>query len=336
MKKCILLIVVVSLAFGSTAFGQFSKKGTSGAQFLKIGVGARAISMGQAFVAIANDASALYWNPAGTARLYQNEAVFSYTDWLADISHNYVGFVYAMGAQGSIGISVTALSMGRMEVTTVDEPDGTGNTFGASSYAAGITYARNLTDRFSIGMKFKYIRESIWDMGASGVAFDLGTIYNIGFEGLKLGMSMSNFGGEMRFEGGSLLTAYDAYPEEGNVAPVDAFVKTMAYPLPMTFRLGLAYTFIENEKMTLHSGLDFVKVNDREEGANFGAEYIWNNMISVRAGYQFNADDDYEYGLAFGGGFAYSIGNVTARIDYAYADMGRLSSINRFTFHLLF
>jgi hypothetical protein len=228
------------------------------------------------------------------------------------------------------------LGMDRMEITTVEEPDGTGNTFGASSYAAGVSYAKNLTDRFSVGVKVKYIRETIWDMAAGGFAFDLGTIYNIGFRGLKLGMSMSNFGADLRFEGGSLLTNYSAYPEEGNVAPVEAYIKTMSYPLPMSFRVGIAYNFMESEKQMLSTALDFVKVNDRDEGANLGVEYTWNRLISLRGGYQLNADEDYEFGLAAGAGLEYELGSFHARLDYAYADMGRFSSINRFTFHLFF
>lgn len=332
MRKFIAIMAIVALV-PSIASAQFSKKGTSGAQFLKLGVGSRAIAMGSAFTAIANDASALYWNPAGIARLRKNEAILSYTNWIADITHNYVGFVYNGGDLGNFGISLTALTMGRMEITTIENPQGTGATFGASDYAIGLTYAKNFTNRFSFGIKVKYIRETIWNMAAGGFAYDIGTLYDTGFKNIRIGMNMANFGGEMAFKGGELITQYPVYPEEGNVAPIDAEMITDPFPLPMTFRLGISYSPLRENITT---SFDFVKVNDSEEAGNFGFEYRWNRMFSLRAGYQFSGDADFERSFTLGGGFEYKLGTFTAKIDYSYFDFGRLKSVSCFTIGVVF
>lgn len=331
------IILVITLVFSGMSFAQFSKRGTSGVQFLKIGVGARAQGMGGAFTAIANDASTLYWNPAGIARIPNMELIFSYTDWLTDINHAFFGFVYNAGSLGSFGVSLTSVSMGDMEITTPEEPQGTGNFFSASDIAFGITYARNMTDRFTFGIKLKLIYESIWDMNASGVAFDLGTIYDIGFSGLKLAMSMANFGGELRFSGPGLLTQYNAFPEAGNVAPVNVYYDTDNVPLPMTFRLGLSYGWDPfGEVVNVTECVEFVKTNDRAEAFILGAEAALMEIFFVRFGINTVQDDEREEGISTGAGINFNFGNYRGAFDYAYTDFGRLQNIHRFTIGLSF
>ncbi|KPL06093.1 hypothetical protein AMJ86_09935 [bacterium SM23_57] len=337
MKKIIMLTIVITLIFSGMAQAQFSKRGTSGAQFLKIGVGARAQGMAGAFTAIANDASAIYWNPAGVAKVQQNEILFSYTDWFADISHTFVGFVYKSATLGNFGFSLTALTMGQMEVTTTEDPQGTGTYFNASDFAVGITYAKNLTDRFAFGVKMKLIRESIWDMSATGIAVDLGTIYEIGFNGLKLAMNMANFGPELRFTGSSLLTQYNAFPEAGNVAPVDANMKTNPYPLPMTFRFGLSYDWNQiGEKVGVLGSVEFVKTNDRAEAVIIGAETKLLEMFFLRAGINTVQEEELEEGFSAGVGMSFNVGSNKGTFDYAFTDFGRLQSIHRFSFAFSF
>ena len=332
MKKIIIFSILITFIFSGWAHAQFSKRGTSGAQFLKIGVGARAQGMGGAFTAIANDASSLYWNPAGIAHIPNNEVIFAYSDWFSDINHSFVGVVYKSETLGSFGISLTALTMGEMEVTTVDEPQGTGNYFNASDFAFGITFAKNMTDRFSFGIKVKMIRETIWDMNASGFAIDLGTIYNIGFSGLTLAMNMANFGPEMNFSGSGLLSQYNANPDGGNVGPVDVNLKTTAYPLPMTFRFALSYNWDPfGESIDLVECVEFVKTNDRSEALIIGVETALLDMVYVRAGFNTAQESEMQEGLSAGLGINFKYGDYKGTFDYAFTDYGRLQSIHRFS-----
>ena len=177
MKKLIQIISLVGL-MQVLIFSQVTKTGTTAAKFLSVGIGARANAMGGAFTSIANDASALYWNPAGAAALTDFEAMFTYTSLYKDldINLNYMAVVIPAGEIGSFGVSVTALDYGEMNVTTELYPEGTGEKFSASSYAFALSYARNITDEFAVGMTAKYVLEDIFNSTASGVAFDVGTI----------------------------------------------------------------------------------------------------------------------------------------------------------------
>ncbi|TET24381.1 MAG: PorV/PorQ family protein, partial [Candidatus Cloacimonadota bacterium] len=207
MIKKITLLAVLLLLTASLSFAAFSKLGTAGAQFLKIGVGARGPAMAGAFTAVVDDASALYWNPAAAANITRNELLVSDVEWVLDIRNNFFSYVKPMGMLGNIGFGLTLLTMGSMDVTTVYEPDGTGETFGASDIAATVNYSKRFTDMFSFGMNIKWIQQNIWDMSANGIAFDFGTLYKPTFiKNFKLAFVVENFGPEMVFKGGHLQT----------------------------------------------------------------------------------------------------------------------------------
>jgi len=201
MKKGILLFVML---LTSGLFAQ-NKVGTTAAPFLGIGAGPRAISMGGAFVAVASDPTALYWNPAGISRYGRTQAFMEHTNYLLGTSYNFFGAVVAIDEDDAVGLSVTNLAYGSSDVTTVAQPDGTGETWNANDWAIGVSYSRNLTDRFSIAGTAKMIIQQIWRESATGFALDAGLLYITPLNNLRIGMEIANFGTEMQMSGEDLL-----------------------------------------------------------------------------------------------------------------------------------
>lgn len=335
-KRLTLLTVAVALSL--PGYGRdVTKVGTTAAPFLGIGVGARPLALGGAFVSIADDASALYWNVAGVAKQTRPQIIFNHSDWLADINFDYAGIVVPAGYLGTFGVSLTSLSMDDMEQTTEDQPNGTGVEFGVSSVAFGLHYARALTDRFSIGFTGKYIRESIWNSSASGMAVDVGTLFETPFWGLRLGMAITNFGTKMRMAGDDLLIQVDPDPTiSGNNERINANLETGRFDLPLNFRFGMSMDVVDTEQSRLTVAVDATHPNDNAESVDAGFEYVFNNFVALRGGYRNLFIEDSEQGFTVGGGINYRLQTFGFLLDYAYEDFGRLENIQKFTIQLLF
>lgn len=333
--KFILMLSISLLAFNST-HGQYVTNvtgvGTTGAPFLEIEIGPRATGMGGAFTAIANDATAVYWNPAGIARLAVNEAILTHTRWLAGISFDFVAGIFPMGQYGVIGVSGTSLSMGEMEVRTIAQQEGTGEKFGANSLALQLSYAMNLTDRFSIGFNGKYIQENMWHMSASAVAIDIGTLFTTQFNDMQIGMSISNFGTDMKLVGRDAMVYHDIAPDIiGNNDKTVAFLGTEAWSLPLTFRAGIAMDIMRVLNSRITVAIDAIHPNDNSEYLNLGLECALINLLSLRCGYCSLFKRDSEEGPTLGFGIRTKLdGGVAFKVDYAYADFGRLINAHRF------
>ena len=340
MKKFLLTVSFFSAILFSTALSQVTKTGTTAAKFLSIGVGARANAMGGAFTSIANDASALYWNPAGAAFLDQFEAMFTYTTLYKDlgINLNYIALVLPSGELGNFGLSVTVLDYGDMDVTTESFPEGTGEKFSASSYAFGLTYARVITESFSAGISVKYVLENIFNSSAGGVAFDIGTIFATPFYGIKFSSIISNYGTKMQMSGEDLLIRYDPDPNRaGNNQTNDAYYKTEKYELPLKLQIGLSkeFQFLDEQKFIV--AVDAAHPNDNSEYLNVGGELSFlNNLISIRGGYKGLLLDDTQEGLTLGAGLNYVLGVFAIGVDYSYQDYEFLNYIHSFGVSLKF
>jgi len=341
MKKLIWfyinLLLMVSVVWGQTA-KNITNVATTSAPFLSIEVGARAIAMGGAFVATSDDATSLYWNPAGIGLLDQNEVSFHHTEWLAETNFDYAGIVIPLGLSGTVGLSFTSLTMSDMEVRTVFNPEGTGELFTANDMAIGVSYAKNLTDRFTIGFTGKYIHQKLWHMTASSFAFDIGTLFTTQLNGMRIGMSISNFGSKMQLVGKDTQVNYDVdEAKQGNNDKILAHLDTDKWSLPLTFRVGVAMEVLQTEFNYLTIAVDAIHPNDNTECLNVGAEYVIKNRFFFRGGYKALFQQDSEEGLTLGAGLAHNLTRyVRIKIDYAYADFGLLEYVQRFSLALEF
>jgi hypothetical protein len=342
VKKIILLsgLLLAATPAPGQSGGDVSKVGTTAAPFLEIPVGARAIGMGGAFVGTSDDVTALYWNPAGVARLNRSEAMFTHIEWIADMKFDYAGVALSLEEFGWIGLSFTSLSMGDMLVRTVDQPEGTGEFFDAGSFAAAIHYARNLTDKFSIGFTAKYISERIWNMHAGAFAIDVGTLFVTNFlNGMRIGATVSNFGTEMKLEGRDARTFHPVDPTNtGGNDRIPQNIEMNSWHLPLNFQFGVAVDAIKTDNHLLTLAVDALHPTDNYESLNVGAEYSFQRMFFLRGGYQSLFLTDAEGGLSLGTGILAPLFGETmnARVDYAYSDFGRLEAVHSLAVSVLF
>jgi len=316
------------------AFGQ-AKVGTAGAQFLEIGVSARAIGMGEAFIGVANDASALYYNPGGTALIEEREIMITHIDYPADINYEFIGFVAPVPEiYGNIGLATYWLHTGDMPYTDYKHPEGTGQNFTVGDFALAATYSSSLTDNFAIGLTMKFIHSFLELESANGWASDVGIYYNTGYRDFTICMMIANFGPDMKFVEG----------ESGE-----------AYALPIDFRFGSAINIIERDNQKLTCGLQASRPNDNLEKFATGFEYWLNDSFALRLGKKFQydyinngnlSDEGFNTsgirsfnltsGFSFGGGIKLPVSGYTMQVDYAYQDFGYLNCIHRFSFDFKF
>jgi hypothetical protein len=344
MKNRLLIIIIFLSWILPQTFAQLnfnsdvSKKGTTAAPFLSIGQSARAIGMGSAFVGVVNDVSSIYWNPAGLTKTQGVNVTFDHTLWIADIKYNYLAASYNLGDIGTIGFSYTGSDIGEMNVTTISQPEGTGETFTSTQAAFSLAYAIQLTENFSIGFSPKFIYESIWRMNASAFALDLGVQYVTPFDDAILAMSISNFGSSMQLLGNSNLVLHDLDPvNSGNNGDIPAYLETNSWALPLTFRVGIAYNPVQTEMHKLTVAVDAMHPSDNYESINLGTEYAYNDFLFIRGGYKSLFLDTSEETFSFGFGVKQLLmDNVALKIDYAYQDFGRFSDIQKFTLSVSF
>ena len=335
MKFAIATLMFVSISVGSYAQ---SKVGTSAAPFLGIGVGPRAVGMGGAFVGIASDASALYWNPGGISRYGRSEVQFSHTDWLVDSKFDWTGVVLNLDGSNAVGVSFTQLSYGEELVTTEASQMGTGETWSASDVAIGLSYSRNLTDRFSIGGTLKYIQQRIWNETASSAAIDVGLLYLTDFSGLKIGMCVSNYGADMKLDGKDLYRPYDPDPTHaGSNKSTVAVLKTDPWPLPLFFRAGVSLDAMKVEELRFTIAADALRPSDNAETVNLGGELAWNEILFLRGGLKSLFLPESQEGYTLGGGARWDFSTTMGLgLDYSYEDFGLFGGIQQFAISITF
>ncbi len=312
-------VSIALLLMASLGFAQ-SKTGTSGSVFLKISLIPRASGMGGAYVAVANDASSVFWNPAGLAHLNTKSVFASYTNWIAQTLAPAFTYAMPLSGRGILGIFASGLqSSGFQEVKIY--PDGTieetGKTFGYTAVQTGLSYAQFLTDRFATGVNLKIISESYGPYSsAKSFALDAGTVFYTGLRSLRVAMSLQNLGPDMQPTG-----EYDLYLMQGQDLVTEK--RTFrAYKLPMTFRIGLAMELIDQPTQRLTVSVEGANANDTDETISVGMEFQYLGMFMLRAGYAFNKSE---------GGFGFGVGFHTSKLflDYSFSDFGALPDIHR-------
>jgi len=322
----ILLCLLPTLLFSQvelTSFAGRGKVGTTGLQFLKIGVSARAVGMGEAFIGLADDASAMYYNPAGLNQCQSKEVFFTHTNWPAGISYEYLGAMLPVNQIGIFAAQVAVLTTGDMK-RTVPYVGWTGEYFSATDWLVGFSYARMLTNKFSIGGTIKIIAEWLDNERITVAAADFGTLFDVGIRGIKFGMMISNFG------------------------PNAKFLKE-DFALPINFKFGAAVDVIKQKMHHIKATLEACHPNDNLEQVTIGTEYKFSEYFALRGGYrvflklsdkdavvkfdEINevAVDEPLEGLSFGMGLNVPIGSFKTQIDYAYTDLGFLDNGQRFT-----
>jgi hypothetical protein len=348
MKRMQVLIVFLIVNVQLFAQQEVSRVGTSAAQFLKLGVGARACALGETMVATPGDITNLYWNPAGIASISKNSMTVSRNELYTGLSYNFAGFVLPIDNSSAVGAQILYLDSGEMEVTTIAQPEGTGESFAWQSFCLGVSYSRFLTDRLQLGGTVKYVREGSFSLKAHTLALDVGSILETGILGFKLGMAISNIGGQMRFSNPPAQFPSDFYGNE-DILITKAQLTTQSFPLPLTFRLGAATELIgtngqiaiaDMHRMTF--SVEASDPNDAFLSSNFGIEYEWHDLLSLRAGYRGLAienDPIREYrtsSYAFGLGLHYDVKMFAIQFDYAFADYRTLGAAHHFTLGLNF
>ncbi len=328
--------LLTGLAFALTVPGiasaqKVSKAGTTSAEFLQIGVGARATALGGAFVAAANDAGALYWNPAGLSHIGRGEAIATHSEWLADVNFDYLGVSIPGGTLGTFGVSLTMLNVPEMLVRTEDRQEGTGETFDAADMAIGLSLGRAVTDRFSVGLTAKFIQQRIWHSTATGFAVDLGTQFRTDFfGGLTIGAVLYNFGTDMRLNGRDLRTFVDPDPRQlGNNDRVPVNYELDSWSLPLNFQIGVSTHAINTRMHRLLVAVDALHPSSDYESVNAGIEYGYQDRFFLRGGYRSLFLEDAEGGLSGGVGVHQPMfygGEI--RLDYAYRTAGRLNGVH--------
>lgn len=265
------------------SFGN-SRTGTAGMQFLKICPDARSLGLGEASSAVADDAAALFWNPAGIARTGDKQTkgiTLQHRLHWAGTSYSYTSAFWKSGKYSKIGVQAGSLNLGRMTETTEFQPDGTGRTFGLVNQFLGITWARKLTENFCFGVSGKYAYEGIAGVNTHNVLFDLGLRYDVDLLHTRFAVSLSNYGINVKPHGQVSMLSFSG-PKD-----INSFE---AISVPAIFRIGAAFDPINKNRHRLTAAAQLNHYTDNNETLGFGAEYAWNELVFLRSGYEFGTD----------------------------------------------
>lgn len=341
LSRTIIAITAMMIMLPSLTRAQRAdaKLAQTGLKFLSVGVSARQAALADAFTAADGYSASIFYNPAGMARIPGLVDVsIGRVNWIADIKQQYAAVAISPfnGDYGVVGLSFQYADYGDIQATILAN-----NTQGyldigtirPNAYAVGLSYARALTDKFSVGGNVKYVRQDLgtgvtqasYSTDVAGgingasfdetvknaldvVAFDFGVMYKTGFKSLAVAMAVRNFSREVKYQ-------------------------TESFQLPLTFRIGAAMNVFElagfdKDKQALSVTIDAEHPRDFPEQVKVGAEYVFMNMIAARVGYVGPAD---EHNFSYGLGFQYAMAGTEFSLDYAYTPFGIFNNVQRFS-----
>jgi hypothetical protein len=321
----------ISLSALTAQAREVQKVGSSSLTTLKISTSVRAIGMGDAYVATADEIGSIFWNPAGLIHIEKQSASFSRINMPAEVQFNTAAYVKNLGRMGVFGIHLLAMNTGDMAVRTIEHPEGTGENFVAYDVVGGVSWAQRLTDRFIFGANVRFVVSGLEDESYSGALADIGTLYETNLRTLKLGISVQNFGPDVKYSG----EYYDFLDQGRRARAAPQTREFTSAPPPTIYRLGVSANCFELTGMTRPTDIDGIvsfemsHPNDNRERLNLGMELWYREMLAFRAGYKIRIENSFGYDeqrAAIGFGLKTPItGTLTAVIDYAYMGMGAFS-----------
>jgi hypothetical protein len=336
--------------------------GTTSAEFLLLGAGARGTALGGSFAAIATDISSLYYNPAGSALLDRPGIMVGTYDYVADTRYSWGGVAFPLsGGARTIGFQLGTFGFKDQPIYTEEQPDGTGGTYSVNQTFIGGTFAQNFSDRFSAGITAKYVDDRLGTVSGKAFAVDFGTNFHASLNNhpVKFSFVLANLGSNLNYSGTGLQGDVQRTPIPGEddtpTLPQQANLLTKDFPLPTTFRVGLAYDVMTGQNNRLTMLGDFNQPNNNKPGFVVGSEWMSNKIggsdfgFALRGSYSYTgannldpqtsqtglSDEENLQGLAFGGGLMYGQENgFSFGLDYAYKYLGVLGPTNFFSFTL--
>ena len=333
--------------------------GTSSGEFLLFGAGARGMALGGSVAALGADVTALYYNPGNLALLTQSAVMVSTYSYLANTRYSWAGMAFPMsGGARALGVSIGTFGFSGQPVYTLDQPDGTGETYSVSQTFVAGTYSQNFSDRFSAGFTAKLISDKLGLTSASAFALDFGTNFHasVGQRPIRGAFVIQNLGTNLKHNGAALDGAILRTPPQGTVdvpqQPQPTDLKASGWTLPVLFRVAVALDLVTMASQRLTLMGEFSQPNNDKPGAGAGLEYALNNIgnsgffVAARGSYtlepansldpgtnagfqtQYSVGTFSNYGLAAGGGIGWGRGNVKFAFDYAYKSLGPLGGTN--------
>jgi len=333
--------------------------GTTAAEFLLLGSGARGMALSPAFAALTRDVEALYHNPASLPLLAGPEAALTVMPYFADTHYRWAGFALPLaGGEYGFGVSFANFGFGAQPVYTEDDQENASQrTYSVSETVIGISLGHAFIDRFTGGVTFKLISDQLGSASATAFAMDVGTNYHAELAGRPISMAFviqnQVLGSGLKHTGSGL--DFENYPESPPgvpsqpLDPYPARYETQASPLPVAFRFGIAYDVISSPSSRLSLMGEFNDIYSTESSFGLAGEYEWSPpdgplSLALRGSYSYQGDNDEAElgatygdknigldGVVLGGGLKYRFANYEARVDYAWRHFGVLGPRNVFT-----